>query len=59
MKERRMRLTNMLIVPELVGVHAAFHSDDCSNDYDAVVSGARRRDARGLYMQHCSSWRHL
>ena len=30
MKERRMRLTNMLIVPELVGVHAAFHSDDCS-----------------------------
>ena len=120
MKERRMRLTNLLIVPELVGVHAAFvvPSDDRSkfvdqapgrtklrsrcriklhssrrqclthvaymakiesslwnvftrdeekgfekdheaDDYDAVVSGARRRDARSLYMQHCSSWRHL
>ena len=50
MKERRMRLTNMLIVPELVGVHAAFHSDDCSNDYDAVeATGDKNNCMRSVY----------
>ena len=43
MKERRMRLTNMLIVPELVGVHAAFHSDDRSKFVDQAPGHTKLR----------------
>ena len=45
MKERRMRLTNLLIVPELVGVHAAFvvPSDDRSKFVDLAPGHMKLR----------------